>query len=232
MADFTALKKLALLGAIREQIQISSSDFAQHILYSPQTASRRLQALEKEGLIFRVIVPEGQQILITQSGKDVLRGEYYEYQKIFEPTDNEIELHGKVVTGLGEGQYYMSLEGYKTQFESKLGFTPYPGTLNLVLTDHSTVLRKRLEESDGILINGFTSENGVTGGSGSSNDPYTIDNWKISCASQHGIIIKDTEVFFEIKDCYVYEGGASYNGIIFYTIGQKKGIGAHGIRKV
>ena len=164
MADVTALKKLALLGAVREQIQISSSDFAQHISYSPQTASRRLQALEKEGLISRVIVPEGQQILITQSGKDVLRSEYYEYQKIFEPTDNEIELHGKVVTGLGEGQYYMSLEGYKTQFESKLGFTPYPGTLNLLLTDQSTVLRKRLEESDGIPINGFTSENRTFGG--------------------------------------------------------------------
>ncbi len=164
MTNVTALKKLALLGAIREQIQISSSNFAQHISYSTQTASRRLQALEKEGLIIRVIVPEGQKVLITQSGKDVLRSEYYEYQKIFEPTDNEIELHGKVVTGLGEGQYYMSLEGYITQFKSKLGFKPYPGTLNLVLTDQSNVLRKRLEESKGIPINGFTSENRTFGG--------------------------------------------------------------------
>ena len=166
MADINALKKLALIGATRKQIQISSSDFAQHISSSPQTASRRLQALEKEELIFRVIVPEGQRILITQSGKDVLRSEYYEYQKIFEPAEKEIELHGKVVTGLGEGQYYMSLEGYKTQFESKLGFTPYPGTLNLMLTDQSAVFRKRLDESSGIPIHGFSSENRTFGGGG------------------------------------------------------------------
>ncbi len=164
MAHINALKKLALLGATQEQIQISSSNFAQHISSSPQTASRRLQALEKEGLISRVFVPEGQRILITQSGKDILRSEYYEYQKIFEPADKEIELHGKVVTGLGEGQYYMSLEGYKTQFESKLGFTPYPGTLNLMLTDKSTVIRKRLDESDGIPIHGFPSESRTFGG--------------------------------------------------------------------
>ncbi|MDI6860364.1 MAG: riboflavin kinase, partial [Methanocellales archaeon] len=91
MADIGALKKLALLGATREQILISSSDFAQHISASPQTASRRLQALEREELISRVIIPEGQLVSITQSGKDVLRNEYYEYQKIFEPSENEIE---------------------------------------------------------------------------------------------------------------------------------------------
>lgn len=164
MAHINALKQLALLGAAREQIQISSSDFAQQISSSPQTASRRLQALEKDGLISRVFVPEGQRVLITQSGKDLLRSEYYEYQKIFEPADKEIELHGKVVTGLGEGQYYMSLEGYKNQFESKLGFTPYPGTLNLMLTDKSIVLRKRLDESSGIPLHGFTSESRTFGG--------------------------------------------------------------------
>ena len=164
MADIGALKKLALLGATREQIQISSSDFAQHISSSPQTASRRLQALEREGLISRTIIPDGQLVSITQSGKDVLRNEYYEYQKIFEPSENEIELHGKVITGLGEGQYYMSLEGYKTQFESKLGFTPYLGTLNLMLTNQSAVLRKRLDESGGIPIHGFSSENRTFGG--------------------------------------------------------------------
>jgi len=66
--------------------------------------------------------------------------------------------------------------------------------------------------------NDFTSENGVTGGSGSSNDPYIIDNWEISAATQHGIIIKDTSVFFEIKNCYIYKGGTSKDGIVFYNV--------------
>ncbi len=45
------------------------------------------------------------------------------------------KIHGKVAAGLGEGQYYISVEGYKNQFIQKLGFEPYPGTLNLLLTE-------------------------------------------------------------------------------------------------
>ena len=42
-------------------------------------------------------------------------------------------IHGKVATGLGEGQYYISREGYRSQFHEKLGFVPFPGTLNIRL---------------------------------------------------------------------------------------------------
>jgi hypothetical protein len=76
-------------------------------------------------------------------------------------------------------------------------------------------------EHEPIYIHGnnvFIFQNGVTGGSGSSNDPYIIDNWKISAATQHGIIIKDTSVFFEIRDCYIHEGGSSKDGIVFYNV--------------
>ena len=38
-----------------------------------------------------------------------------------------LSLKGKIVTGLGEGAYYMSLDGYKSQFASILGFIPFPG---------------------------------------------------------------------------------------------------------
>ncbi|MDI6888193.1 MAG: winged helix-turn-helix domain-containing protein/riboflavin kinase [Methanocellales archaeon] len=165
MADINALKKLALLGAIKGPIQLSSSSFAKHISSSTQTASRRLQALEREGLISRSILPAGgQHITITKSGKDALRNECYEYQKIFEPIKNEVMLRGEVITGLGEGQYYMSLEGYRTQFKDKLGFIPYPGTLNLILDDKSTVLRKKLDEDEGIPIHGFSSQQRTFGG--------------------------------------------------------------------
>lgn len=165
MIDINALKKLAVLGATKGSIQLSSSSFAKYIPSSTQTASRRLQALEREGLISRTILPAGgQHITITKSGKDVLRNEYYEYQKIFEPIKNEVVLRGEVITGLGEGQYYMSLEGYRTQFKDKMGFTPYPGTLNLILDDKSTVLRKKLDEDEGIPIHGFNSQQRTFGG--------------------------------------------------------------------
>ncbi len=165
MIDINALKKLALLGAVQGPIQISSSGFAKHISSSAQTASRRLQALERDGLISRTIFSaSGQRIMMTKKGKEILRDECYDYQKIFAPAENEIKLQGSIITGLGEGQYYISMESYKTQFRNKLGFAPYPGTLNLMLTGQSIVLRKKLDESGGIPINGFQSRQRTFGG--------------------------------------------------------------------
>lgn len=42
-------------------------------------------------------------------------------------------LRGRVVSGLGEGQHFISREGYLKQFREKLGFEPFPGTLNIKL---------------------------------------------------------------------------------------------------
>jgi len=44
-------------------------------------------------------------------------------------------VRGKVAAGLGEGQYYISREGYRAQFLKKLGFEPFPGTLNIKLDE-------------------------------------------------------------------------------------------------
>jgi riboflavin kinase len=42
-----------------------------------------------------------------------------------------IIVKGTVFTGLGEGAYYLSQSNYIKQIQEKLGFTPYPGTLNI-----------------------------------------------------------------------------------------------------
>ena len=65
-------------------------------------------------------------------------------------------LRGKVFTGFGEGAYYVSLPGYRRQFVERLGFEPYPGTLNLRLDRESLRLRRKLELMEGIVIDGFT----------------------------------------------------------------------------
>jgi riboflavin kinase len=44
-------------------------------------------------------------------------------------------IRGRVVTGIGEGRYYISQMGYRRQFSLKLGFEPYPGTLNVKLSE-------------------------------------------------------------------------------------------------
>ena len=69
---------------------------------------------------------------------------------------------------------------------------------------------------DPIYINGnydFTSENGVTGGSGTYNYPYIIEDWEINASSKDGMIIWNTSVFFEINNCCIHSGGMKKDGI-------------------
>jgi len=62
---------------------------------------------------------------------------------------------------------------------------------------------------DPIYINGndnFTGENGVTGGLGTSNDPYIIGDWVIEgdSSTSTGIFVNNTNVYFIIRNCTVY----------------------------
>ncbi|KYK22272.1 hypothetical protein AYK21_03955 [Thermoplasmatales archaeon SG8-52-2] len=76
-------------------------------------------------------------------------------------------------------------------------------------------------EHDPIYIDGnyeFTSENGVTGGTGWIDDPYIIEGWEINASTDHGITIEDTNKCFEIRNCYIHSGGSSKDGIVFYHV--------------
>lgn len=61
---------------------------------------------------------------------------------------------GVVTSGYGRGREFVELEGYARQFEERLGYEPYPGTLNLELDGP---VRDRLDESDPIRIEGWES---------------------------------------------------------------------------
>lgn len=43
----------------------------------------------------------------------------------------QINLRGRVFSGLGQGAYFTGLDWVGEQCREKLGFTPFPGTLNL-----------------------------------------------------------------------------------------------------
>jgi riboflavin kinase len=160
LMDINYLKKLALLGAHNKPLEISSVEFASHMDTSPQTAARKLKILEDEMHIKRQIVHSGQLVSITKNGLEALQKERNDYQIIFGNGHKKF-LTGKVITGLGEGQYYISLEGYRSQFIKKLGFTPYPGTLNVKLDTPSVDIRKGI--SADLEISGFTKENRTFG---------------------------------------------------------------------
>ncbi len=151
------LKQLALMNATRKVLKISSRELADKIGQSVQTAARKLKELEEAGLIERIITKDGQYVVITEKGRRILYREYLDYKRIFEEGEDTIIIKGKVFSGVGEGRYYVSLEGYRRQFIEKLGFDPYPGTLNLKIPKEQLYFRKRLDKEDGILIEGFST---------------------------------------------------------------------------
>ena len=65
---------------------------------------------------------------------------------------NKIKIEGKVCSGKGVGKKFVQLPWAEKQFLEKLGFIPYPGTLNLILTQKSMEKKKKLEKNEGIAI--------------------------------------------------------------------------------
>ena len=75
-----------------------------------------------------------------------------------------VTLEGTVFTGLGEGAYYIAKDYYRKQIVEKLGFEPYPGTLNLKLsTDYDVKTRIELDAYPAIEVNGFKDEDRAFG---------------------------------------------------------------------
>jgi len=156
-AHLLALYKLAEMGANEKEIECSTEDVAQGIGTSQQTASRRLIEMEQLGLIQRTRGWRNQRVRITSNGLQHLTGMYRVLKRVFEAAKEELVMNGVVFSGLSEGSYYMSLEGYRKQFRSKLGFDPYPGTLNLRIRKEDQNERRLLESFPFIYVEGFAN---------------------------------------------------------------------------
>ena len=61
-------------------------------------------------------------------------------------------LKGEVFSGRGEGVKFIELDWVKKQMEEKLGFTLFPGTLNVKLTTDSVKMGKLLKKRAGVEI--------------------------------------------------------------------------------
>jgi riboflavin kinase len=170
------LLKLAEMGAHRRTAKISTEYLAGKLGASQQTASRYLIELDKNGWIKRTITPEGCLLKITDTGIKELKKLYSNLRFLMEAAyPPSITLEGVVFSGLGEGAYYISKERYTKQFIEKLGFEPYPGTLNLKLTtDYDVKTRSELEAYPAIEIEGFRNEDRTFGSVKCY--PVTIEN--------------------------------------------------------
>lgn len=157
------LKELALLGAMRNKIEISSNELAKQLQTSQQTASRYLLYLDNGEMITRELGIKKQLIQITDLGSEALEEEFSEYKQIFD-LPSKVVFKGIIVSGMGEGKYYTEQSGYVDQFKTKLGFIPYPGTLNVEIDFIERNKLRLLKNYGGIIIDEFTTKNRTFGG--------------------------------------------------------------------
>lgn len=155
-ANWFALYHLCQQIGNQKSIHISSVELGDIMGVSQQTASRRIQDLEKLGWIKRKMEGKTQIIMIPKEGADVMLHIYKELKHILE----NILIVGIVTEGMKEGGYYVAIKGYYVQFKEKLGFKPFKGTLNLKLSQlNKALLRENLENRMPIIIDGFKDEN-------------------------------------------------------------------------
>ncbi|SFR34595.1 DUF120 domain-containing protein [Halogeometricum limi] len=157
--ELAALKFVALEGGRTGPVKVSCSGLAERLDASTQTASRRLQRLDDAGYVDRDVVSDGQWISLTEAGETALHREYADYRRIFEDdAETSVELSGTVVSGMGEGRHYISLSGYMEQFEARLGYEPFAGTLNVELDEESVRSRAAMSSLDAVPIDGWEDD--------------------------------------------------------------------------
>ncbi len=155
------LLKLAEMGAYNRTAKISTEYLAKKLGISQQTASRYLIDLERKGWVARKVTPEGSLIKIEAQGNGELQKLYSNLKVLMEKAyPPSVTLEGAVFTGFGEGAYYVSKPDYRKQIVEKVGFEPYPGTLNVKLSaDYDIKTRAELESYPAIEVMGFQGEN-------------------------------------------------------------------------
>jgi riboflavin kinase, archaea type len=151
------LIELLSKGARHNFVEVTTTLLGKDIGRSQQAASKHLLDLETSGYIERLKKGQKYAVKVTDKGYSEIQSLYLSLRAALESAPETMDFEGNVISGMGEGAYYMSLEGYRRQFREKLGYEPYPGTLNIRLTDQ-IYMNGRLElgKHPSIFINGFS----------------------------------------------------------------------------
>ena len=153
------LAELFAKGARYNFIPITTSSLGKSIHKSQQAASKHLLELEAGGYIERLRSGPKVSVRITTRGHAEISKIFSILKVSLETSPSYIEFKGAIISGMGEGAYYMSLKGYAKQFKAKLGYVPFPGTLNVKLKDKEFIEAKRtLDAYPAMMINGFSDD--------------------------------------------------------------------------
>jgi riboflavin kinase len=151
------LSYLLSKGAKHNYVIVTTSLLGKNIKKSQQAASKHLLELEKNQFIERIIDGRNISVKITAKGFSEMVKLAAVLQKSLDSFPSHVELKGTLVSGMGEGAYYMALKGYTKQFKSKIGYVPFPGTLNVRLDQktHQEAI-KQFETLEGVKIKSFS----------------------------------------------------------------------------
>ncbi|MFH1521144.1 MAG: DUF120 domain-containing protein [Candidatus Micrarchaeota archaeon] len=136
-------------GAYVRPIKITTTELGKMLRMSQQNASHRLCQLEKDGIIER----KHDCLELTKKAKEEIIAVYADLRAALE--DEKLDVSGRITKGLGEGKYYLSLDGYKKQIKEKFGFVPFPGTLNIELDEEEMWKKQHVLRMEPTVILGF-----------------------------------------------------------------------------
>jgi riboflavin kinase len=144
-------------GAKHNFVTITTSSLGKDIKKSQQAASKHLLELENSNFIERIISGRKISVKITPKGYTEMVKLSQALQKSLSSSTSNVLLKGTLVSGMGEGAYYMSLKGYTKQFKSKIGYIPFPGTFNVKLgkKEYTEAIRQ-FEAMEGTRIDGYS----------------------------------------------------------------------------
>lgn len=154
-----------LVELAKRKTRVTTLDMAKRLGSSQQTMSRKIRELESVGLIERETAAKGQFVSLTDDGAKFIRKKYLELREIVErPKTESIAFGGVLVSGSGEGRYYVGQDEYFLQFHEKLGFRPFLGTLNIRLkTIRDVKAKDEMDNMRPTIIRGFKKDNRTFG---------------------------------------------------------------------
>ncbi len=144
---------LILVGIFKNE-GIKQKQLATLLNTTQQTISYKIKKLKKLGYIN----DNG----ITEEGISYLMKIHKTLSSVL--FNQNVVLKGKVFEGVGEGGRFLSIPEYKNQIKKKMHFDPYPGTLNIRLSEEEARKRASLPTLEFEYIQGFIKEGKKYGG--------------------------------------------------------------------
>lgn len=151
------LVSLVEFGGLHGYVKISGSSLGSLLGISQQAASIRLARAHEAGFIEKRTTTMGYEYTISKKAREQVERFIKTYTSPF--LDGE-KVRATVVSGVGEGKFFLELLGYRRQIEKIYGFKPYPGTLNLRADRNALELFKRYPAK---IVNGFRAGGKVFG---------------------------------------------------------------------